>query len=228
MMDKDEIHLYDIGRILTGDMPPAFFIEIIIRAIVVYIILMGAMRLMGKRMASRLNRNELAAISTLAAAVGIPLLTPDRGLLPGILIAFIVVLVQRLVAHYSVKSQRFERLTQGRISTLVFDSCLQLRQMEKVRISREQLFSRLRSNRIRHLGQVKRMYMEANGSFTIIRHSEKKPGLPVIPSWDKALLEEQQRAKETYVCSYCGNARKNDHDGECPNCHKHEWTHPIH
>jgi len=216
-MEKSAIHISDIGRIIAGDTPPEFFIEILIRGVFVYIILMGAFRLMGKRIASRLSRNELAAISTLAAAVGIPLFTPDRGVLPGLIIGGIVVLVQRLVAYLGVKNERFERLSQGRISTLIVDGCLQVEAMKKSRIGREQLFSQLRANKIIHLGQVKRVYMEASGAFTIIRHPKKQAGLPVLPEFDKDFIEEQQVVKDVTVCSYCGEPA-NPGKPVCDNC----------
>lgn len=46
-MDKNLIHLDDFKRMLIGDnVPISFFIEIIIRGIFVYIVLIVALRLM--------------------------------------------------------------------------------------------------------------------------------------------------------------------------------------
>src|SRR4051794_17099270 len=77
-MKPEKIHPDDWLRILVGEVPATYFIELIIRAAVVYLILMVSMRLMGKRMSSQLSRNELAALVSLAAAVGIPMMSPDR------------------------------------------------------------------------------------------------------------------------------------------------------
>jgi len=82
-MKPEEIHLKDWLRILIGEEPISFLLELIIRAAVVYLVLMLSMRLMGKRMSSQLSRNELATLVSLAAAVGVPMMAPDRGLLPG-------------------------------------------------------------------------------------------------------------------------------------------------
>ena len=90
-------------------------------------------------MGKLLTRNELAAVSTLAAAIGIPLQTPDRGLLPGLLIAALVVVLQRTIAGIASKKERFERLTQGRITTLVSDSVLQINAMKECHLSRERI-----------------------------------------------------------------------------------------
>src|SRR5690554_4671633 len=82
VMKSFEIHLNDLSRIIFGEVPPTFFLEIILRTFIVYLVLMVSMRLMGKRISSELQRNELAALVTLAAAIGVPMHEPTRGLLP--------------------------------------------------------------------------------------------------------------------------------------------------
>ncbi|HEY0742788.1 MAG TPA: hypothetical protein VGD40_15065 [Chryseosolibacter sp.] len=66
-MKPEQIYLWDWERILLGEVPPAFLLEIVLRIIVVYLILTVAMRILGKRMAAQLTRNELAAMVSLAA-----------------------------------------------------------------------------------------------------------------------------------------------------------------
>ena len=97
-MKPEEIHITDYMRILLGEVPWSFLIEVVIRIGFIYLLLMVAMRLMGKRMASTLSNSELAALVSLAAAVGVPMLAPDRGMLPALIIAIIVVGIQRLMS----------------------------------------------------------------------------------------------------------------------------------
>ena len=222
-MEKYKIHLYDLNRILQGHVPASFFIEVIIRAFAVYLLLIVALRLMGKRMTTRLNRTELGALSTIAAAVGAPIQSPERGLIPAALIVGIVILLQRWVNGYSAKNQRFEELVLGKIHTLVQDGYLQLQNMKKIRVSRERVFAQLRSSQITNLGQIQRMYMEANGSFTSIKNEEKKSGLSVIPEWDTEFLNEQQKDNSKVICSYCGFEKQNENIHQCPNCKKTTW-----
>ncbi len=181
IMKKDEIKLDDWQRILVGEVPPEFFIEVILRIAVIYVLLMLTMRIMSKRMATQLNAGELAALVTLAAAIGVPLQAPDRGLLPAIIIAFIVVVIQRMIARWSFKNEKFEQLTQGDLSLLVDNSVMNLTEMRRSRITRERLFAQLRSAGITNLGQVRKMYLESSGAFSIVRETNEKPGLTLIP-----------------------------------------------
>ncbi|PAW92403.1 hypothetical protein CKK33_02390 [Mucilaginibacter sp. MD40] len=150
-MEKEQIKFGDLYRIFLGDVPPEYLLELVIRALVVYLLLMVAMRLLGKRMASRLGRNEMVALVTLAATIGIPLTAPERGLLAPVIIAILVVYISRWIAYRSFLSEKFESASQGRIDTLVNDGVMDLNVMKKVRLTRERLVAQLRSSGIKQL-----------------------------------------------------------------------------
>ncbi|HEY8895305.1 MAG TPA: YetF domain-containing protein, partial [Niastella sp.] len=158
-MDKKFIHLNDFYRILLGEVPPEFYIELIIRTVVVYALITFGMKYLGKRTAAELSRSELAAISTLAATTGLVLLSPDRGLVSSVIVLIVILLIRKLVNKRNYQSQRFEVLVEGKRSTLVIDGELQWQEMQKVRVSKEQLFSHIREFGIVHLGLVSRLYM---------------------------------------------------------------------
>lgn len=225
-MKSDEIRLTDWFRILVGEVPGGFYIELIIRAAFFYLLLMVSMRLLGKRMSSQLGRTELAAMVTLAAGIGVPLQAPDRGLLPAIVISIVVVYVGRWVAAKAFKDQNFEKFSQGNIDVLVKDSVLDLSNMKKVRLTRERLVAQLRSSGITHLGKVKRLYMEANGNFTLINEETPKPGLSLIPRWDDDFNSRFKKNENIMVCQTCGITQKKPFDpkAECPNCGDCNWT----
>jgi uncharacterized membrane protein YcaP (DUF421 family) len=225
-MQAWEIHWNDWVRVLLGNMPPLFLVEVLIRVVFIYLLVIFCIRLMGKRMASQLSRNELVAISSLAASIGIPIQTPDRGLLPALLVALIVVAAQRIVATRLSRHQLFERRSQGNISILVDNCCLNIEEMKRVRIGRQEIFARLRSYRIKHLGQVKRLYFEASGDFTLVRNPEPQPGLSVLPVEDAGFRASQRYDKDIYVCKNCGN--KTIESGRpCTMCGNTAYEYPM-
>jgi uncharacterized membrane protein YcaP (DUF421 family) len=223
-MKPEDIKITDWGRMFIGDVPPEFFIEILIRVTFVYLLLIISMRLLGKRMASQLTRTELAAIVSLAAAVGVPILSPDRGLLPALVIAIVVVGVNKLIATMSAVNRKVEVATQGTLNVLVKDSVLDQEAMIKTRISKERIMSQLRAEKVMHLGEVQRLYMEANGNFTLIKTDKPKPGLPVLPESDVAFLKEL-KPNGVLVCHVCGKENTSKRkDATCPNCHHQDWV----
>jgi uncharacterized membrane protein YcaP (DUF421 family) len=229
-MQSNEMKPTDWFRILIGDVPGGFYLELVIRAAFFYLLLLVAMRLLGKRMSSQLGRTEMAATVTLAAGIGVPLQAPDRGLLPAVVIAIVVVYVGRWVAAKAFRDQGFERFSQGNLDVLVKDSVIDLGNMKKVRLTRERLVAQLRSQgSIRHLGQIKRLYMEANGSFTLINEENPKPGLSIIPRWDDDFNRRFKKSPDIMVCQTCGITQKKPFDikSECPNCGDCKWTEAV-
>lgn len=225
-MKKEDIHFIDWPRILFGEVPSSFYLEILIRAAFVYLLLVVSMRMMGLRMALKLSRNEMAAMISLAAAIGIPILDASRGLLPAIVIAVVVVFTQRLVSYWAARNERFEGVSQDIFAPLVENSVMKLALMRDSRITRELLFAKLRSNGISHLGQVKRLYIEANGAFSLVSDPEPRPGLLVLPDWDAEFIAEHEVAEGCFVCNHCGNPKPADEqpDDKCANCDHQEWV----
>jgi len=231
-MKPEEIKLSDWSRIIFGEVPPEFYLELIIRAILVYFLLVLSMRLLGKRMSTQMSRLELAAMVALASAIGVPMLSADRGILPAYIIAFVIIVITRLIARKSFKDQHFEEVTQGNVDCLVIDSVMNYDVMKKVRVSRERLFSQMRSECILNLGTVNRVYMEANGGFSIIPNSEPKPGLMTLPDWDKDFISRKVKKTDITICKNCGikkpeNIAFLNGDEKCENCKENVWTKAV-
>ncbi|SNR64233.1 DUF421 domain-containing protein [Hymenobacter mucosus] len=224
-MQQEEFKLFDTMRVILGDVPWSFLIEAVIRVTFLYVLLVVAMRLMGKRMGGQLSRNDMAAMVAMAAAVGVPMQAPDRGLMPPLCIAVIIVVGQRLIAAWTLRSKKFEQASQDDIAILLEDGCLQYSAMESSVLPKERLFAKLRSEGITHLGQVKRVYMEANGNFTILPQEPPQPGLTVLPNWDEEFLADQEKAPDTLACAHCGNVlpSKQASNQVCPHCQHQQW-----
>lgn len=229
-MKEYEIKLSDIQRILLGEVPNHFYIEVIFRVAVIYLILLIAMRVMGKRMSSQLSRNEMAAVASLAAAVGIPLMNPDRGMLPAVIVAVVIIFYQKIIAKRASKNKKFESLTQDKYNMLVKDGVLNTSAMLLTRISRDRVFSQLRSKSISHLGEVKRLYFEAGGDFSILEATEEQPGLSIVPVWDDELSSALHVNANEEVCTNCGNAKPEVKAADvviCPNCKQKRWSSAV-
>jgi uncharacterized membrane protein YcaP (DUF421 family) len=226
-MKPEDIKLNDWQRIFAGQVPAEFYFELAIRAFIIFFLLVFCMRLLGKRMTGHISQLELVALVSLASAIGVPMLAPDRGLLPALIIAAIVVGVTRLISRLGYKNEHFEKLSQGKADSLVKDAVMQYQSMQRVRISRERLFAHLRSEGIKHLGQVKRVYLETNGVFTIIPSPEKnKPGLMTLPAWDKEFVTAHLKETAIVICKNCGKER-NGSNHKCENCHEQEWVNAV-
>jgi uncharacterized membrane protein YcaP (DUF421 family) len=232
-MKKEEIHLDDIYRILFGQAPPAFLLEVFVRTLLIYILLLFIVRWLGKRMSGQLTVMEMAVMLTLGAIVSVPMQVPDRGILQGLLLLLCAVGFQRGVSWLGIKWGKFEDLTQGKASMLVKDGIMQLDQMESDRISRQQLFSELRQQQIFNLGSVDRIYLETGGMFSVYQAKQPRPGLSVYPPDDKDILQTTTQTgnatpgQAQLVCTNCGLVKPGSRPGECANCGRDNWINAI-
>jgi uncharacterized membrane protein YcaP (DUF421 family) len=230
-MKPEDIKLSDFHRILIGEIPASFFIELIFRALIVYTLLIVSMRLMGKRMSAQISRNEMAAVVSLAAAVGIPLMNPDRGILPPFVITFVIVIFTNYISKRTAKDEKFESFTQDDYGVLVMDGVLNLSVMERTRVTRERLFAQLRMLNKTHLGAIKRLYFEANGMFSLVDEPNPGPGLSILPDdIDPEFSAKKLKMTDAFVCRRCGKLAEGmvaSTRTKCPKCKSIDWVHAV-
>jgi uncharacterized membrane protein YcaP (DUF421 family) len=156
-MKKEEIHILDIHRIIFGQEPLIFLIEIFIRTVMTYVILLFVVRWLGKRMSGQLSILEMSVMLTLGAIVSVGMQIPDRGVTLSAAVLIFILTFQRGLAWWGFKSRKIENTTHGTLDILVVDGIMQLEAMQRCSISRQQLFAHLRSRNITNLGAVRRV-----------------------------------------------------------------------
>lgn len=223
-MEKEEIHIDDIKRLLFGETPPEMLLEVMLRSIILYLVLVLVVRLLGKRTNSILTITERAVFITLGAIVAMPMHGPDHGVLIGIIVLLTVLILQRSFTRSFFISRWWEQKMQGTVNILIKDGVIEITEIEKLRISRQQLFELLREREIRHLGQVKRAYIEAAGTLSLYKNEDVRPGISVLPvkDIDKIIVKDNSRS----ACTWCGNVVESESPGNCPVCQHNNWVQP--
>ncbi|MCC9137745.1 DUF421 domain-containing protein [Pontibacter silvestris] len=229
-MNKDELDITNWERILIGEVPLEFMLESFFRTIIIFLFLIFILRMLGKRMNAQLTLTEMAIMLTLGAIVSPAMQIPDRGLLPAFVSLTVLLFLQQGLGMLSFRHRKVEVVTQGDVSLMVRNGVLVLEEMGKSRVSREQLFGVLRTHKIRHLGEIKRVYLESGGFFSVFKRAEPKPGLSIIPGRDHQLPQPVDKELENLVCKKCGNLVAYDENyinKPCNLCQYQEWTNPT-
>lgn len=228
-MKKEEIQLTDWHRILVGNAPWEFLLEVLVRSLIMYLILLVGMRLLGKRMSANVSIFEMGVMITLGAIISVPMQTAERGIIPGIVILACVIIFQRTLSWLSYKYKIIESLTQGDESLLIKDGVIDVAELERAKLSHEQLFAKLRGKKIKHLGQVKRAYLEASGIISIFRDAEVRPGLSILPARDQGLYTHEVRSERFYACKNCGNVEGAEAKirKSCTHCGANDWDRAV-
>ncbi|MDB6052014.1 MAG: hypothetical protein JWR17_4760 [Pseudomonas sp.] len=220
-------NLGTVQRLLMGDAPWVFLLEIILRTVTIYIVLFIVMRLMGKRMAAQLSISEMAVMITLGAAIGVPLQTPAQGLLPAAVLLVSALLFQRGLSYAAYRRRRVEIATQGDVTLLLEDGRLLLENLGKAGLSIARVHSTLRAMDIQHLGELRRIYLEATGDFTLVKYRTPHVGLWIMPGSDEDFVH-RTGAVEAQACARCGYVTGRTKSEPCPHCQCTDWSTSAH
>ncbi|MGI4813285.1 MAG: YetF domain-containing protein [Janthinobacterium lividum] len=223
-MGNPPFRLSDWHRVLFGNASWPFLFEVALRTGLTYVLLVIAMRLLGKRVAAQFTLFEVSIVVTRAAAIGVPLQAANRGMLPPLLIAAVVIVLQRCLGRLGVRHRRVETAISTDIAVLVRDGRLMLKNMRHTVMGRNKVFELLRMHGFQHLGQIRRAYLEPSGSFSVVASVPTRPGLSVIPAFDTE-LQEQAEVPGYFACEACGNTvtREQSPDFACADCGAKAW-----
>lgn len=233
-MKKEAIKLDDWQRILLGETPGEFMLEVLVRTVIIFVIFVVVVRLLGKRMNGQLTGTELAVMLTLGALIAPAMQLPDKGILLGTVTLLCILVFQRGLTRWGGANSRVERLTQGIETALIKDGILQLDKMAAGRISHQQLFAVLRAEQVYNLKKVTRLYLEACGLFSLYQAEANEPGLSLLPRQRPELQHAdwqgiQEPAPGVMACQHCGNTLPaSEITGACPVCTSTQWTQAVH
>ncbi|MEN6670233.1 YetF domain-containing protein [Psychrobacter sp. B38] len=210
-MDWADIFIYDTTWM--------FAVEILIRVIVMFVLIISFLRFTGKRGVRQLSIFELTIILSLGSIAGDPMFTEDLPIIQAVLIMSTVILLYRLCTWAMMKSSRVENFLEGKSLYIVEEGMLVLDKIKKGKMSHDEFFSEMRQQGVEHLGQVRTGLLETDGNFSILLYSPEKTryGLPLFPKQYQAL--EQIEPETYYACMHCGQVEHlSDPDQLCKRC----------
>ncbi|MDR6197891.1 YetF domain-containing protein [Siphonobacter sp. SORGH_AS_0500] len=224
----NDYEINDWARILLGDLPGQFLLEVTIRTLLMFIVIFVSMRATGKRAVRQLSIMELVLIVGLGSAAGDPMFYHDVGILPALIVFSVVILVYRGLTRLAAKSIKMEKIIEGEALLIVENGQFTIDSFDKEDLGQDEFFMELRVNSIEHLGQVRRAYIETNGQVSIFffEEDEVKPGLPLLPEIFNQRTQSIPRIG-TYACTFCGNVKElmpQDSLHVCPKCNRTTWV----
>lgn len=221
------IQVFDWERMLLGDEPPLFLLEIALRTAVIYVYALVLLRWLGSRTIGQLSTIEFLLVIALGSAVGDAMFYPDVPLLHALLVITVVVVANKGLDTVIAKSPRAERAIDGIPEEAIRDGVMCRDFLSSDSLSRNELFQQLREHGVEHLGEVAHAYIETDGALTVFKAKESRPGLPIVPPWE---IEPPTEVKPTQaadtdllVCKQCGTSVDRDQSA-CLKCNHDVWV----
>ncbi|RSK42394.1 DUF421 domain-containing protein [Hymenobacter perfusus] len=221
------IQPFDWNRILFSDeAPPLFLLEVVLRCVLTYLMIIGALRVTGRRGVRQLSIFELSIILALGSAAGDAMLYHDTPLLHAAVVFGVVSGLYLLFNRLTERFPKFSDWLEGAPVLLVEDGEINLPNFTRQNLTQKELFGELRLRQVEHLGQVRRAYIEATGEVSIYFFADEdvRPGLPILPE-RKADKRHRVEQAGTYACACCGHVQPiaKGEQAQCTSCHEGVW-----
>ncbi|MDO1450219.1 DUF421 domain-containing protein [Rhodocytophaga aerolata] len=211
---------------LSDELPIAFLLEVAFRSTLMYVLIVLTLRITGKRGVKQLSLFELTIILSLGSAAGDAMFYHDVALLHVLMVFGIVILLYLGFNRLTEQSPRAERWLEGHASCIIEEGILNIDAFNKENLTFQELFGEMRQQHVEHLGQVKKLYLEATGEISVFFYEKEqvKPGMPIFPEIISKPFQTIVKTGE-YACNKCGKCQKllpgNLH--KCSNCQNHQW-----
>jgi uncharacterized membrane protein YcaP (DUF421 family) len=149
--------------------PETPWVALVVRSVVVYVFLMIALRIAGRRELGQMTTFDLVLLLVLANAVQNSINAGDNSLGGGLVSAMTLLLLNYAVGEATYRWRWFERLVQGKPLPLVRNGKLLLHNMKRERVTLEELRSALRKQNIDGVTRCKHAVLESDGTLTAVR-----------------------------------------------------------
>lgn len=183
--------------------------EFVLRAAVVYVVLLTLVRLSGKRTMGQFTPFDMLLVVLLGTAVQNSLIGEDTSLGGGLLLAAVLIFFNWIVAFVTSRSQRAERLVEGVPVVLARDGQLFRSVLKREMVSCDDFDEALRCNGEMTLADVRIALLETNGTISVVKRDSDNgnatlnvPGDadqagPDDPGSDEAGLDEVSSASHS-------------------------------
>ena len=146
-----------------------------IRCLLLYGLVLAAMKLMGKRQLGQLQPFELVAILIISEMASLSMQSNSIPLLYSVTPIVTIGLLQILVSLANLKSPRLRELICGRPDALIARGRLQEKTMARLRLNLNDVEEMCRAKGYFDLSAVEWAIMETNGQLSVLPRTENRP-----------------------------------------------------
>ena len=173
------------------------------RTIILYLFLVGVIRLMGKRQIGQMEASEFVVTMLVANLAALPMQDESAPLVAGLVPILTVLGVELLLTVLCMRSIRLRRLLCGKPVILIENGRLLQRNLQKTRVTLDELTELLREKDILDLNTVQFAILETSGRLSVFPYPKDRPAtakeagiqaqkqyLPITVISDGSLLQQ--------------------------------------
>ncbi len=151
---------------------------VMFRTLILFGLVISAMRIMGKRQIGQLQPYELAVLIMISALAAIPMEDISIPLFNSIVPIILLMVFQVLVSFAAQKSENVRAVISGRPSIMVKNGIIMESELKELHLNINDLLEQLRIAGYHNISDVEFAVFETNGEITVIPKSQCRPLQP--------------------------------------------------
>ena len=144
----------------------------LIRATILYVIIIFLIRLMGKRQIGELQPSELVITILISEIASIPMENNSVPIINSVVALFALVAYEILTSAAGLKSNKLRSVIQGHPVIVIRDGKIDAKALKKLRMTVNDLVSALRQKDVFEVSQVSYAIFETNGKISVLLKPE--------------------------------------------------------
>ena len=148
---------------------------LVVRTLILYGMVIAAMRIMGKRQLGELQPSELVVAIMISDLASVPMQAIDIPLLSGIIPVLTLIVAEVMMSYLSLKSKNIRKFLSGEPSIVVYDGCINEAELKKLRFNINDLLEELRLNGCHDISDVAVAVLETSGKLSVIPKDKARP-----------------------------------------------------
>jgi len=147
--------------------------EIVVRSVIVYLFIVLALRLFGKKELSQLSVIDLVLVLLISNSVQNAMVGNDSSLLGGLIAAASLFGMNWILKNLIFKSEKINAFIQGNPVMLIYHGRIIQRNLDRVKMSHEELEAAAREHGVHSLSDVNLAVLEIDGNISIVSNDFK-------------------------------------------------------
>ena len=158
------------------------YFDIIFRSVSVYLFMVIALRVFGKKELSQLNTADIILILLISNSVQNAMVGSNSSLQGGLVAALVLFILNFILKKIMYNSKTFTNLVQDKPEILIHNGIIDFKALAKLEITSKELEEAIREHGVETYKEVKLAMMEIDGNISVI-------------SGDKALIQTHHKRK---------------------------------
>lgn len=150
------------------------YLRIILSSLIIYLFIIVAIRLFGKKELAQLSVIDLVLILLISNAVQNAMVAGDNSLIGGLIAAGTLFVVNYILKFLQYRFPQFSRALQGDAIMLVYKGKVIESHMRLAKITTNELLEAIREHGVEDVTKVDLAILEVDGNISVISHELKK------------------------------------------------------